>query len=427
MNDISLPILFGILFCLVILSAFFSSSETGMMSINRYRLRSNAKKGMAAAKRVEALINKPDRLIGVILIGNNFVNIFASSIATIIAIRIWGDSGIALASGILTIVILIFAEVTPKTLAALHPERVAYPASLILRPLLFLFYPLVWLISGISNGLLVLLRAKSHGKNPNSLNTDELRTVVHEAGSLIPSKHQDMLLSILDLEKVTVDDIMIPRNEMVGIDISEDIDEITDQLQSSQHTRLPVYKREINNIVGIFHMRNISRFFHEEELNKAAFMQYTREAHFVPSGISLNKQLVNFQRVKCRIGFVVDEYGDVLGLVTLEDILEEIVGEFTSDMASTSKDIHPQNDGSYLIDGTATIRDINRTLSWNLPANGPKTLNGLIIEHLEFIPDYHICIDLFGYKVETLHMKDNIIKTARVQAPQKTPNAPPAP
>ncbi len=386
-----------------------------MMSINRYRLRSNAKKGHSSAKRVEALINKPDRLIGVILIGNNFVNIFASSIATIIAIRVWGDAGIALASGLLTIVILVFAEVTPKTLAAQHPERIAYPASLILKPLLFILYPLVWFVNGISNGLLKLVRATARDHNADSLNTDELRTVVHEAGSLIPSKHQDMLLSILDLEKVTVDDIMIPRNEMIGIDINEDIDDITSQLQSSQHTRLPVYKKEVNNIVGIFHMRNISRFFHEEELNKAAFMQYTREAHFVPSGISLNKQLINFQQVKRRLGIVVDEYGDVLGLVTLEDILEEIVGEFTSDMAATSKDIHPQKDGSFLIDGTATIRDINRILDWKLPANGPKTLNGLIIKQLEFIPEYNICMDLFGYKVETLHLKDNMIKTARVQ------------
>ncbi|MBV1871905.1 MAG: HlyC/CorC family transporter [Gammaproteobacteria bacterium] len=420
MSEISTPILFGILFGLIVFSAFFSSSETGMMSINRYRLRSKAKQGHASARRVEALLSKRDRLIGIILIGNNFVNIFASSVATIIAIRIWGDSGIALASGALTVVILIFAEVTPKTLAAIHPERIAYPASLLLKPLLLVFYPLVWLISGISNGLLKLLRAKPQNNNPDSLNTDELRTVVHEAGTLIPSKHQDMLLSILDLEKVTVDDIMVPRNELVGIDISEDIDEITSQLQSSQHTRLPVFKKEINNIVGIFHMRNISRFWNDEELNKATLMQYTREAHFVPSGISLNMQLINFQRVKRRIGIVVDEYGDVLGLVTLEDILEEIVGEFTSDMSATSKDIHPQKDGSFLIDGTATIRDINRTLNWNMPADGPKTLNGLIIEQLEFIPEYNMCIDLFGYKIETLHMKDNIIKTARVQVDANT-------
>lgn len=384
------------------------------MSINRYRLRSNAKQGKTPAKRVEALINKPDRLIGIILIGNNFVNIFASSIATVIAIRLWGDAGIAAASVILTVVILIFAEVTPKTLAALHPERIAYPASLILRPLLLILYPLVWFVNIISNSLLYLLRANPRSDNPDSLTSEELRTVVHEAGTMIPRRHQDMLLSILDLEKVAVDDIMIPRNEIVGIDIDEDMDEIVDQLQSSQHTRLPVYKKEVNNIIGIFHMRNISRFFAEEELNKASLMQFTREAHFVPSGISLNKQLINFQRIKRRLGIVVDEYGDVLGIVTLEDILEEIVGEFTSDMAATSKDILPQKDGSYLIDGTATIREINRTLKWNLPADGPKTLSGLIIDQLEFIPDYNICMDLFGYKVETLHMKDNMIKTARV-------------
>ena len=361
------------------------------------------------------LLKQPDRLISVILIGNNLVNIFASSIATVIAIRLWGDAGIALASGLLTLTILIFAEVAPKTLATRYPERIAYPSSFILKPLLFIFSPLVWLVNGASKALLRLfgVRTAQHN-NPDSLNSDELRAVVYEAGNLIPRKHQDMLISILDLENMTVDDIMIPRNEVIGINIEDDIDIIKSQLQSSQHTRLPVYKKEINNTVGIFHMRNVARFFSDEKLNKSAIMQNTREAYFVPAGIPLNKQLINFQKARQRMGLIVNEYGDVQGLVTLEDILEEIVGEFTSDMSSSSKDIHPQGDGSFLIDGTATVREINSMLKWQLPTDGPKTLNGLILDELEFIPEYNLCISLFDYKVETLLIQDSMIKTARI-------------
>lgn len=415
MNEIPLSILGGILFCLIIFSAYFSSSETGMMSLNRYRLRSKSKTGHSGARRVETLLKQPDRLISVILIGNNLVNIFASSIATVIAIRLWGDAGIALASGLLTLIILIFAEVAPKTLAARYPERIAYPSSFILKPLLFIFSPFVWLVNGASKGLLRLLgiRTTQHN-NPDSLNSDELRAVVYETGNLIPRKHQDMLISILDLEKMTVDDIMIPRNEVIGINIEDDIDIIKSQLQSTQHTRLPVYKKEINNTVGIFHMRNVARFFSDEKLNKSTIMQNTREPYFVPAGIPLNKQLINFQKTRQRMGLIVNEYGDVQGLITLEDILEEIVGEFTSDMSSSSKDIHPQADGSFLIDGTTAVRDINSILKWQLPTGGPKTLNGLILDELEFIPEYNLCINLSGYKVETLLIQDSMIKTARI-------------
>lgn len=384
------------------------------MSINRYRLKNEARKGNAAAKRVESLLKKPDRLISVILIGNNFVNIFASSIATIIALELWGEASIALASGVLTILVLIFGEITPKTFAARHPERVSYPSSIVLKPLLFIFYPLVRLINGICIGLLKLLGIYASNTSTDSLNSEELRTVVNEATGLIPSKHQDMLLSILDLEKITVDDIMVPRNDIMAIDIEDDLDDIINQLHATQHTRLLVYKKDINNIIGIFHMRNMSRFFSEKEFNKAILMQYVHEAYFVPAGTTLNDQLINFQQAKRRLGVVVDEYGDVLGLVTLEDILEEIVGEFTSDLAASSRDIHPQDDGSYLINGTASIRDINRSLHWHLPLNGPKTLSGLIIEQLEFIPEYNLCINLFGYKVETVQISDNLIRTVRI-------------
>ncbi|HEX4975555.1 MAG TPA: HlyC/CorC family transporter [Pseudomonadales bacterium] len=413
-DDIPVSVLLGVLVFLLLLSAFFSASETGLMSINRYRLKNEAHKGNAAAKRVESLLKKPDRLISVILIGNNFVNIFASSIATIIALELWGEASIALASGVLTILVLIFGEITPKTFAARHPERISYPSSIVLKPLLFIFYPLVRLINGICIGLLKLLGIYASKANTDSLNSEELRTVVNEATGLIPSKHQDMLLSILDLEKITVDDIMVPRNDIMAIDIEDDLDDIINQLHATQHTRLLVYKKDINNIIGIFHMRNMSRFFSEKEFNKAILMQYVHEAYFVPAGTTLNDQLINFQQAKRRLGVVVDEYGDVLGLVTLEDILEEIVGEFTSDLAASSRDIHPQDDGSYLINGTASIRDINRALHWHLPLKGPKTLSGLIIEQLEFIPEYNLCVSLFGYKVETVQISDNLIRTVRI-------------
>lgn len=382
--------------------------------MNRYRLRHLAQSGNKGAKRVQELLDRPDRLIGVILIGNNFVNILASSIATIIAIRLWGDAGIAYATGLLTFVILVFAEVTPKTLAAIRPEAIAFPASIILRPLLILLYPAVWLVNTISNNLLKLGGVKSTEIGAEDLSRDELRTVVNEAGSLIPRRHKGMLLSILDLETVTVDDIMVPKHEVVGIDLEDDIDDIVKTLQSAQHTRLPVYKSDLNNPVGLLHLRKVTRLLAEEEVNKAAIMQQAVEPYFVPEGTPLHTQLINFQRVKRRIGFVVDEYGDVQGVVTLEDILEEIVGEFTTDLAASSKDIHPQEDGTYIIDGTASIRDINKTLKWDLSTDGPKTLSGLITEYLETIPENHVCIQLGKYRIETKQIKDNLIKNAVV-------------
>ena len=366
--------------------------------------------------RVESLLNRPDRLIGVILIGNNFVNILASSIATIIAIRLWGDSGIAIATGLLTLVILVFAEVTPKTLAALKPEKVAFPASYILKPLLVILYPFVWLVNTISNFLLKLIGVNTDNSVTDNLSREELRTVVTESGVLLPKRHKGMLLSILDLEEVTVDDIMIPKHEVAGIDLDENIEDIVKSLRSTQHTRLPVFKSDINSPVGMLHVRKISRLIMDEDLNKAKIMQQAVEPYFVPEGTPLHMQLLNFQKVKRRMGFVVDEYGDVQGIVTLEDILEEIVGEFTTDYAASSQDIHPQEDGSYIIDGMATIREINKTLKWQLPIKGPKTLNGLITEHLESIPEHNLCLTIGHYRIETMQMKGNLVKTARVIA-----------
>jgi len=385
-----------------------------MMSLNRYRLRHKAKANDKNALRVQSLLEQPDKLIGVILIGNNFVNILASSIATVVAIRLWGDGGIALATGLLTLIILVFAEVTPKTLAALRPERVAFPASYLLKPLLSLIYPAVWLVNIISNGILRLCGVNAKDITPDHLSREELRTLVNEAGALIPGRHKGMLIGILDLEEVTVNDIMIPKHEVVGIDLNDDISDIMKLLQTSQHTRVPVFKSDLNNLVGILHLRKLSRLLLEEELNKAAIMQLVAEPYFIPEGTPLHTQLVNFQKSRRRLGFVVDEYGDVQGIATIEDILEEIVGEFTTDMAAANKDILAQGDGSYYIDGAATIREINKALNWNLPTDGPKTLSGIITEHLESIPEANLCIKINGYHIETKKITDNVIKTTRI-------------
>lgn len=390
------------------------------MSLNRYRLRHLAKARHKGAMRAHRLLEQPDRLIGLILLGNNFVNIAASVITTIITQRYFGDQGLALAAGLLTLVILIFAEVTPKTLAALHPERIAFPAAFVLEFLLKIFYyPLVWPISIITNGMLKLMRV-SVDQNPiQTLSSEELRTVVTEAGVMISGRHQKMLTSILDLEKVTIDDIMVPRNEIIGIDIDADWDENIRQLTSTQHTRLPVYRSDTNNIVGIFHLRRALRLMANQEFTKEKFMTIIREPYFVPLGTPLNTQLLNFQTQKRRTGVVVDEYGDIQGLVTLEDILEEIVGEFTTDPSQQVRDIHPQKDGTYLIDGSATIREINKSLHWALPTKGPRTLSGLIVEFLEAMPEQGISLRIASHTIEIIQTKNNMVKIARLSKPGK--------
>lgn len=387
-----------------------------MLSLNRYRLRHMKKQGHRGAIKASDLLDRTEQLISVILIGNNFVNILASAIATVVAIRFWGDAGIAIATALLTVIILIFAEITPKTIAAYHPEKIAFPASFILKPLLKLLYPAVWTVNLLTGALLKLLRIKTDADQNNHLSREELRTVVNEAGALIPRRHREMLLGILDLEKVTVNDIMIPRNEIIGIDIDEHMDQIMQLIKSSQHTRLPVFKSDINNIIGILHLRNMSRVLLNSETNKAQILQACRDPYFIPESTPLNTQLLHFQKEKRRIGVVVDEYGEVQGIATMEDILEEIVGEFTTDYSSASSaDITPQEDGSFLIDGSITIRTLNKALKWNLPTSGPKTLSGLITEALETIPDTPVCISMEGYQVEIRQIKDNMIKTAQIR------------
>ncbi len=407
--------LFTILGILILISAYFSGSETGMMSLNRYRLRHLEKQKHRGAKRVSKLLDRPDRLIGLILIGNNLVNIAASAIATVIGLRLFGDMGILIATIALTLVILIFAEVTPKTLAALYPEKVAFPSSLILKLLLKVLFPLVVVVNWITNGFLMLLGINAEQREQHNLSTEELRTVVNESGALLQQRDQDMLVSILDLEKVAVEDIMIPRSELIGIDVNDEWKKIQKQLTQANHTRVLLYRDSIDDVVGYIHARDALKLLSKNQFTKATLLRAVRELYFIPEGTPLNIQLLKFQHAKERLGLVVDEYGDIQGLVTLEDILEEIVGDFTTTMTPTTSDeVSLQPDGSYLVDGSASIRDINKEMSWQLPTDGPKTLNGLIIEYLEEIPQNNISLRIAGYPVEIIDVAGNMIKTVRV-------------
>ncbi|WP_092591527.1 HlyC/CorC family transporter [Pseudidiomarina indica] len=421
MDDISSATLLIILGGLLLLSAFFSGSETGMMSVNRYRLRHLAQQGQPGAQRIQAMLAKPDRLIGLILIGNNLVNIAASAIATILCLRWFGDAGILIATFGTTLIVLIFAEVTPKTIAALHPERVATPASWILQPLLRVMYPVVAFINLLTNGLIRLL-----GINPQSparadaLSSDELRTVVNEASSMIPSSHQQMLLSILDLEKVTVEDVMTPRSDIVAIDVQSDVKSMMKQLSQAQYTRILLYRNEIDDAIGFLHARDIMQLFtkNSSELDKSEIVRAARDIYFIPEGTPLNVQLLKFQRYKERIGLVVDEYGDIQGLVTLEDILEEIVGEFTTTILPASTDnAVVESDGSIIVEGVANLRDLNKEMNWSLPTDGPKTVSGLIIETLGDIPQQPLCLRIDGYAMEIIESSDNLIKRVRFLPP----------
>ena len=408
--------LFIVLGILILISAYFSGSETGMMSLNRYRLRHLEKEKHKGAQRVSKLLKRPDRLIGLILIGNNLVNIAAASIATVIGIRYFGDVyGMLVSTVVLTLVILIFAEVTPKTLAALYPEKIAFPSSILLTLLLKLLFPLVIAVNWITNGILMLLGISSEQREQHSLSSEELRTVVNESGSLLHEQDQSMLMSILDLEKVSVDDIMIPRSELVGIDVNDDWKKIQKQLTQANHTRVLLYRDNIDDVVGYIHARDALKLLSKSQFTKATLLRAVRELYFIPEGTPLNIQLLKFQHAKERLGLVVDEYGDIQGLVTLEDILEEIVGDFTTTMTPTpSEEVTLQPDGTYLVDGSASIRDVNKEMSWELPTDGPKTLNGLIIEHLEDIPQNNLSVRIAGYPVEIVEVSNNRIKIVRV-------------
>ena len=414
MNDIHLTGLFFILLVLLLLSAFFSGSETALLTLNRYRLRHKAEQGHRGARLARALLERPDRLIGLILLGNNFVNIMASSVATVIALRIGGEAYIGVAAGLLTLVVLIFSEVTPKTLATLHPERLAFPAAYVYGPLLKLLYPVVWVVNLMANGLLRVIGVATEAGSGTTLSREELRTVVSEAGAMIPERSRSMLLAILDLERATVEDIMIPRNEVEGIDIQDDEDEIIQSIRNAGYTRLPLFDGGIDNVIGVFHSRSALHALLDGGLSKHHLRAIAQPPYFVPEGTPLYQQLINFQRGKQRIGLVVDEYGDFLGLITLVDLLEEIVGEFATDPSDSISEIHRAEDGSLLIDCGIGVRGLNRALRWDLPTRGPKTLNGLILDYMETIPEPGTSLKLHGHAMEIIQTTENSVKTVRI-------------
>ncbi|HUX73734.1 MAG TPA: HlyC/CorC family transporter [Steroidobacteraceae bacterium] len=421
----SLGSLFFALAALLLLAAFFAGSETAMMSMNRYRLRHLAKAGHRGARLAEKLLMEPDRLIGLILLLSTVVNVVTPTLVGLIAFRLGGNFLVAIGVVTLTFVMLIFCEVAPKTFGALYPESVALPAAYVYTPLLRVLRPFVWATNLLANGTLRLLGVAPR-RGAQSLSRDELRTVVAEAGAMIPQRHQQMLVSILDLEQATVEDIMVPRNEILGIDVNDEWDEIVEQLRQSQHTRLPVYEGEIDRIIGVLHLKRVVHELVRGHFDRQALIEAAtaRDTYFVPSGTTLNMQLLNFQRDKRRMAFVVDEYGDIQGLVTIEDILEEIVGEFTTDPATMMhKDVHPDTDGSFVVNATTTVRALNRSMRWNLPTDGPKTLNGLIVEFLEAIPEPGTTLKLADYMIEVLQTGDNAIKTVRVRPPAAAPQA----
>jgi Mg2+/Co2+ transporter CorB len=420
LNEVPLSVLFCILFFFILFSGFFSNSATNLMSLNHYRLRHLAKNNNKGAKRASALLDKPDRLIGTILTGNNLVNFAAAALATIISQRLWPDNpdlAVFVNTILFTLVVLIFAELTPKTLAALHPESIAFPASRVLRGLQWLLHPFVWFVNTIANAMLKIGKVDVNDGGDDHLSIEELRTVVREAGGMIPKRHQNMLLSILDLETMAVNDIMVPANEVYGIDLDADFDTVMERIRTAQHTRMPVYRGDINNVVGMLHARSLTRFIDNNEYTKPEIERLARDPYFIPENTPLHTQLLNFQKNQRRIGLVVDEYGDVQGLCTLEDLLEEIVGEFTTDVvADAVPDIHPQKDGSYVVDGTAFVREINRQMKWDWPIDGPKTVSGLVVELLEHIPEKPVCLRINErYRCEILLVKDNVVSAVRVE------------
>ncbi|QLB12471.1 Mg2+/Co2+ transporter CorB [Bisgaardia hudsonensis] len=417
MDTIPLSTLFIALVILLILSAYFSGSETGLLSVNRYRMKFLAEKGHKGAQKTEKLLKKTDLLLSLILICNNLINISASAIATIIGIRLYGDAGVAIATGVLTFFMLIFSEIFPKTIAALYPEKVAFLSSHIITPLSKVFKPLVLLMNLIIKALMKITGLKAETKS-HSLSPDELRSIVNQSGQFIPTAHQDMLLSILDLEEVTVEDIMVPRNDIGGIDIDDDWKSIMRQLNHAAHSRFVLYKGSMDeNILGILRVREAYRLMLDKnEFTKEMLIRAVDEAYFIPEGTPLNTQLLNFRTNKERIGLIVDEYGDIKGLVTLEDILEEIVGEFTTSTApSIDDEVTTQSDGSIIIEGSANLRDLNKLFNWHLDTEDARTFNGFILEHLEEIPNEGKICELDGLKITILEVADNMIKQAKVE------------
>jgi Mg2+/Co2+ transporter CorB len=414
LDDIPLSVLLVVLALILLVSGFFSIAETSMMALNRYRLKYLVKRGHRGAKLTSQLLDKTDKLLGVILLGNNLLNAASATLVTVITVRLLGESEFALTIGTLsvTFAILVFSEITPKVMGASYPERIAIPSSYILSPLLKLFYPVVWFVNLFVKLLLWMLRLKPITADTR-LNMEELRTLVLEAGHYIPPKHQSIFLNLFELENIGVDDIMIPRNQIEAIDLDAPEEIIREQLATSHHTRLPVYRGRLDNIVGVIHIRHVLHQVRSNEINTEMLQEIVREPYFIPAGTSLFSQLQHFQENRHHIGLVVDEYGELLGLVSLEDILEEIVGEFAS-RPTTHGGIYPQDDGSWLVDGGCSLRDLNRKLKLHLPLDGPKTLNGLILEHFEDIPEAGTSFKINGHTLEIVQTQDRIVKVVRI-------------
>lgn len=413
-DDAPLAWAFVLLLVLIVLSAFFSSSETALMSINRYRLRHQARSGHRGARLAESLLRRPDRLIGLILLGNNLVNLAAAALVTLISLRLGGEAAIAIGTGILTIVILIFAEVAPKTIAALNPPRIAMPAAFVYYPLLKVAYPVVWLVNFLANGLLRMVGVNRKDIAEHSLSAEELKTVVAEAGAMVPRRHRRMLISILDLESTSIEDVMIPRQDILGIDLDDDWEQNLAVIRNSEYSRLPVYRGEIDNTIGVVQLRKLLPALARNALDVSTLQAAAAEPFYIPEGTSLNQQLVNFNQARQRFALVVDEYGDIQGLVTLEDILREIVGELGTLTKTTPTTITKETNGCFVVDAGATVREINRQLNIDLPTDGPTTLNGLIIEELETFPNAGTALKLADYRIEILTTDNNLIKQVRV-------------
>ncbi|MGH8760240.1 MAG: HlyC/CorC family transporter [Burkholderiales bacterium] len=421
MDEIPLHTLLIAFVVLLVVSAFFSISETSMMALNRYRLRHLAKSGHRGARLTVQLLSRTDRLLGVVLLGNNLVNAAAAALVTVITFRLFGASELALTLGTLavTFAILIFSEITPKVIGATYPERIAFPAAYVLSPLLKLVYPIVWFINLFVRGLLWLLRLKPQNSQAHTLSMEELRTLVLEGANLLPQKHQNILLNLFDLESITVEDAMTPRNQIEAIDIEATPDEIRRQIATSNHTRLPVYRGRLDDIVGIVHVRKVLNLSEGEQISAETLKEIMREPYFIPLDTPLLTQLQNFQEQQDRMALVVDEYGELKGLLKLEDIFEEIIGEFTTHSPLQTARFRRMEDGSIIVEGGSLLRELNRKLGYRFPLDGPKTLNGLILEHLQDIPEPGTSLKLAGYPIEVLQTQDRVIRSVRLLPPER--------
>jgi len=421
LDEIPLNTLLIAFVVLLVVSAFFSISETSMMALNRYRLRHLAKTGHRGARLTSQLLARTDKLLGVILLGNNLVNAAAAGIATTIALRYYGHDEYAFiaATGIVTFFILVFSEITPKVIGATYPERIAFPAAYVLAPLLTLAYPVIWFINLFVRVLRWLLRVPTQNSQTHTLSMEELRTLVLEGANYLPQKHQSILLNLFDLESITVEDAMTPRNQIEAIDIESTPDEIRRQIATSNHTRLPVYRGRLDDIVGIVHVRKVLNLSEGEEIGAETLKEIMRDPYFIPLDTPLLTQLQNFQEQNDRMALVVDEYGELKGLLTLEDILEEIIGEFTTHSPMQTARFRRMEDGSIIVEGGTLLRALNRKLGYRFPLDGPKTLNGLILEHLQNIPEPGTSLKLAGYPLEVLQTQDRVIRSVRLLPPEK--------